>query len=191
MDIDRDRDDKQNSEAEPGGPERTLAWLKRLQGAMGDVRIHDTAQAGALARRLGARAFTVGRDIYVRPELVKPMSGQGAALLAHELSHVAEQSGRKRTGAPLSTPLAQRSRQTSDKLPVQRQDESSAQTQAASTSGSEAAAQQTESAILKASTRQDTGEEELSVDHEEVADRVYKLMMRDIILDGERRAGGW
>ena len=75
-------------------------WLERETWRyLGDVRIHDSHQAGELARRLGARAFTVGRDIYVRPELVRPMTRRSASLLAHELYHVAEQTGTA-SGAP-------------------------------------------------------------------------------------------
>ena len=71
-----------------------VSWVERVtRRSLGDVRIHDSEQAGRLARRLGARAFTAGRDVYVRPELVAPLTPEGAALLAHELYHVAEQSG--------------------------------------------------------------------------------------------------
>src|SRR5438309_1233498 len=84
----------QNDDAISPGIDEITAWLERVtRRSLGDVRIHDSEQAGELVRRLGARAFTAGRDIYVRPELLRPLTRENAALLAHELYHVAEQSG--------------------------------------------------------------------------------------------------
>src|SRR5947209_1030937 len=78
------------------------AWVQRLIGrALGDVRLHDSTQAGDLAARLGARGEAAGRHVYVRPELLRPRTPHAAALLAHELTHAAEQ-----TGAPALPPLA-------------------------------------------------------------------------------------
>ena len=81
-------------------------WIERLIGrSLGDVRIHDSSQAGTLAGRLGARAFAVGRDVYVRPELLRPLTPRSVALLAHELTHAAEQSGAAPVTAPNSAGL--------------------------------------------------------------------------------------
>src|SRR5262245_54457899 len=86
-----------------------VSWVERItRRSLADVRIHRSEQAGRLARRLGARAFTAGRDVYVRPELVEPVTPEGAALLAHELYHVAEQSGEgvaEQTVLPLLRPV--------------------------------------------------------------------------------------
>src|SRR3954453_13506692 len=84
--------DEQNTPA--GGTPAMTAWVERLLGrSLGDVRVHDSSQAGELAQRLGARAFTAGRHVYVRPELLRPPARSGAALLAHELTHAVEQAG--------------------------------------------------------------------------------------------------
>src|SRR5437588_11448681 len=72
--------------------------------SLGDIRIHDSEQAGELVRRLGARAFTIGRHVFVRPELAKPGTPKGEALLAHEAYHVAEQTGAISSGS-LRMPL--------------------------------------------------------------------------------------
>jgi hypothetical protein len=56
------------------------------------VRVHDGEAAAILARRVGAEAFTVGRDIFFgsgRHDFTLP---GGLHLLAHELTHVAQQS---------------------------------------------------------------------------------------------------
>jgi hypothetical protein len=59
------------------------------------VQVHTGAEAHALNKQLSARAFTTGRDIFFRQGEYNPGSGSGRELLAHELSHVAQQgSGR-------------------------------------------------------------------------------------------------
>ncbi len=63
----------------------------------GDVRVHTDAGAGALSDRLGARAFTVGRDITFSPGEYRPGSLEGNALIAHELAHVGQQGERGTT----------------------------------------------------------------------------------------------
>ena len=52
------------------------------------VRVHDDAEAGALARSLQATAFTHGTDVYFAPGAYRPGSEAGQRLIAHELSHV-------------------------------------------------------------------------------------------------------
>ncbi len=58
---------------------------------LSDVRVHTGAPAQTMAADLGARAFTVGRDIVVAGG--EPSTGtlHGDALLAHELAHAAQQ----------------------------------------------------------------------------------------------------
>ncbi len=58
---------------------------------LGDVRIHTGEAAQQVAESAGARAFTLNdRDIYFAREQFAPSSAEGKALLAHELTHVAE-----------------------------------------------------------------------------------------------------
>lgn len=52
------------------------------------ARIHTDATANDTADALGARAFTVGRDIGFAEGAYQPESRAGRALLAHELAHV-------------------------------------------------------------------------------------------------------
>jgi hypothetical protein len=56
------------------------------------VRVHANAHADGLNRSLQARAFTVGQDIYFRQGEYSPGSSTGRELLAHELTHVVQQS---------------------------------------------------------------------------------------------------
>src|SRR5687768_13174499 len=107
-------------EIEGGQPDArggALPWLERLaRRSLGDVRIHDSRQAGELARRLGARAFTVGRDVYMHPELASPRTPESEALLAHEMYHVAEQSGLSTGEMPLLRPSAPNVAHTNGKV---------------------------------------------------------------------------
>jgi hypothetical protein len=49
-----------------------------------------------VASALSARAFTIGTEVYVDRRLAPPGSVAGRSLLAHELTHVAQQDGRGR-----------------------------------------------------------------------------------------------
>lgn len=55
------------------------------------VRIHADAQAASMARGLGAKAFTLGRDIVFSEGEYVPGSYSGRRLLAHELTHTIQQ----------------------------------------------------------------------------------------------------
>lgn len=58
-----------------------------------DVRIHTGPAAESAADAFGARAFTMGtRDVYFGRSQYDPVSPEGKALLAHELTHVYEDS---------------------------------------------------------------------------------------------------
>ncbi len=54
------------------------------------VRVHEGAEASALNDAMGARAFTLGRDIFVR-EPIDPRRPPDQHLLAHELAHTVQQ----------------------------------------------------------------------------------------------------
>jgi hypothetical protein len=56
------------------------------------VRIHADATAAAAARSVGARAFTVGSHIAFAAGQYDPATRTGRRLLAHEITHVAQQS---------------------------------------------------------------------------------------------------
>jgi hypothetical protein len=58
---------------------------------LGDVRVHTSPESDALNRDLGAKAFTTGKDIFFRDGEYDPGSSAGKELLAHELTHVAQQ----------------------------------------------------------------------------------------------------
>jgi hypothetical protein len=57
------------------------------------VRVHSGAVAEQSARDVNARAYTVGHDVVFGAGLFAPGTHEGRRLLAHELTHVVQQSG--------------------------------------------------------------------------------------------------
>jgi Domain of unknown function (DUF4157) len=64
-----------------------------------DVRVHTDSEAGASAHALGARAYTVGHHIVLGVNRYAPGTQEGKRLLAHELTHVVQQSQPHATGS--------------------------------------------------------------------------------------------
>ncbi|HEX8394476.1 MAG TPA: DUF4157 domain-containing protein [Longimicrobium sp.] len=81
-----------------GAPGRSLdaptrAFLEpRFGRDFRDVRIHTDARAEASAEAVGARAYTVGAHVVFAPGQYAPGTDHGRRLLAHELTHVVQQS---------------------------------------------------------------------------------------------------
>jgi hypothetical protein len=73
-------------------PEREF-FEPRFGVDLGGVRMHTSAEAGRLSLALGAEAFTLGPHIYFSSGSYNPETSAGRRLLAHELTHVAQQSG--------------------------------------------------------------------------------------------------
>jgi hypothetical protein len=59
----------------------------------GRVRIHADGRAARSAEAIGALAYTVGNDVVFASGAYAPASTAGQRLLAHELTHVVQQSG--------------------------------------------------------------------------------------------------
>jgi hypothetical protein len=55
------------------------------------IRIHTGRAANALAREVGADAFTCGADIFFASDTYRPHTKMGLWLLAHEVAHVIQQ----------------------------------------------------------------------------------------------------
>jgi hypothetical protein len=82
-------------------PAKTLAEMNRSFGMdFGKVRIHHDDAAARLCCELNAQAFTHGLDIYFNEGKYNPESAEGKMLLAHELTHVAQQSGHSGSQKP-------------------------------------------------------------------------------------------
>ena len=61
------------------------------------VRIHADTRSAESADAVSARAYTVGKDVVFGHGIFQPHSPAGLPLLAHELTHVAQQSGASRS----------------------------------------------------------------------------------------------
>jgi hypothetical protein len=73
---------------------------------LADVRIHADAHAAQSAREVNARAYTVGNHIVFDSAAYSPESAAGQRLLAHELTHVMQQSGELRRQTASTTTAA-------------------------------------------------------------------------------------
>ena len=57
--------------------------------------IHYGAQSDVITRSMQALAIAIGKDIYIRSGHYKPETEEGRALLAHEMTHVAQYSEKR------------------------------------------------------------------------------------------------
>jgi hypothetical protein len=73
----------------------------RLGHDFSQVRVHTDSEAAESARAVNALAYTVGRDVVFGAGQYAPQTSRGRHVLAHELTHVIQQ-----TGVPGSLPAA-------------------------------------------------------------------------------------
>jgi Domain of unknown function (DUF4157)/Lysine-specific metallo-endopeptidase len=87
------------SAGEPLDPSTRAFFEPRFGHDFSRVRIHSDARAAASARSISAAAYTVGKDVVFGAARFAPHTTAGRKLLAHELTHVVQQS-RVTPGAP-------------------------------------------------------------------------------------------
>lgn len=84
-----------HSEVDPGHPldSTTLAGMKsRFNYDFGSVRVHDGPEAAVSAKAMNALAYTVGNNIFFGEGVYSPGTLGGQRVIAHELTHVVQQS---------------------------------------------------------------------------------------------------
>jgi Domain of unknown function (DUF4157)/Bacterial toxin 4 len=70
------------------------AEMSRQIGAdLAHVRIHSGPEASTSAAALGANAYTVGTHVVFGKDTYRPLTREGRRLIAHEMTHVVQQSG--------------------------------------------------------------------------------------------------
>jgi hypothetical protein len=75
-------------------PESVRAYFEpRFGRDFSQVRVHTDARAADSARAVNARAFTTGQDVVFGAGMYDPGTTTGKRLLAHELTHVVQQTG--------------------------------------------------------------------------------------------------
>jgi len=97
----------QRSAGEPLPAGARRFFEARFGRDFGGVRVHTNGEAAASARRLGARAYTVGEDLVFETGEFAPETPAGRRLLAHELTHVVQQR-QGADGVPRDTRFLQR-----------------------------------------------------------------------------------
>jgi hypothetical protein len=80
----------------------------RFGVAFAHVRVHNDERAAAMCANLGAKAFTYGHNIYFGNGWYSPGTKDGKKLLAHELTHVQQQSRDASQVSQLENPVIQR-----------------------------------------------------------------------------------
>jgi hypothetical protein len=86
-------DEALRSPAQALDPQASSFFGPRFGHDFAGVRVHADARAAESARALNARAYTVGRDVVFARGEYQPSTPSGRRLLAHELTHVVQQSG--------------------------------------------------------------------------------------------------
>jgi hypothetical protein len=75
--------------------EKTVRQMEQAFGTdFSGVNIHTDKQSASLNKEMHSIAFTNGKDIYFAEGHYNPDSSSGKALLAHELTHVIQQTGK-------------------------------------------------------------------------------------------------
>jgi hypothetical protein len=163
---------------------------------LGAVRVHHGKQVEEVSKSLDARAFAFGSEIFMPHKSHEAPTAEGEGLLAHELTHVVQQTQPRR--------LPQESREPSSKpSPSETKPALSASrsqpdmvllaTQGITPGGnhqqSEVQAQTNEQLAIESP---DNATLTQKIDTKEVTDRVYRLIRNDLLLERERavRIGG-
>jgi hypothetical protein len=93
--LDDDTETRINRERGSGQPLDSAVQAKMSDATGQDfssVKVHTGSESHALNQQLSAKAFTTGNDIFFREGAYDPNSGSGQELIAHELTHVVQQS---------------------------------------------------------------------------------------------------
>lgn len=77
----------------PMAPQTRQQMEPRIGQPLNSVRIHHGAGPARAAKSVGARAFTVGNDVFFGAGQYQPHTPTGQRLLAHELVHTQQQKG--------------------------------------------------------------------------------------------------
>lgn len=74
-------------------PETVRSFFEpRFHHDFSNVRVHTNTQAAEMAESLNAKAFAIGNNIVFGSDQYRPSENEGQKLLAHELTHVVQQS---------------------------------------------------------------------------------------------------
>ncbi len=196
--------------------ETTRSQMESIVGHdLREVRVHDSSQAGELASRLSADAFTVGANMFAAPGRLTTGTSDGVGLLGHEATHVVQQTRPQELAVdeprrPLVPAATGRGRKAPGVLneggngkaassegvgrslaggSVQRQGRSM-MGEGGDEGVEEVEAQAFEQVARDTVLRAEEDEEDevgSEVDVEKLADSLFRLMRRELLLERERR----
>jgi outer membrane protein OmpA-like peptidoglycan-associated protein len=87
-------------------PESVRTFFEpRFNSDFSGVRAHTHARAAETAKAINARAFTAGKDVAFGSGQYSPDTSEGKKLLAHELTHVVQQTGSVQSQQNIRTSL--------------------------------------------------------------------------------------
>jgi hypothetical protein len=165
---------------------------------LGHVRLFTDNKAANMVRNLDAEAFTVGSGVFIPEENLNTVTGEGRSLLAHELTHVIQQTKPDKvplgidetTGSPTSSGFMINSESVIPEL-VHHPVPQFAGGNVAASDGSDYQQREVAAESVERSVREDddpnrrrTGER--AIDPEEIAERVYQLMQQELWLENDR-----
>jgi hypothetical protein len=164
-----------------------------------DVRIHQTKQAGELARELQAEALTIGADIFAAEGKLNAPTRENRGLLAHELTHVIQQTHplpiprgsdnlrMESLWAPGGKGLSEIAGNAGLPHPaLQLAPIGPFQSGGSSVAGEMEAAAQTAEQAVRREEEDLTSDQTPAVDAEEIAEIVYRLMQQELLLERDR-----
>jgi len=167
--------------------------LERLLGRdLSSVRTFAGERAQDMGTLLAAEAFTVGSSVF----LTRPADSENLPLLAHELTHVVQQQHPSLIPAAVPSALGIDAQVgVVPHLPVTALDATAVEqaparpqlspdVPAETDEGAEAQAQANEAAVARPAAPQGS----TPVDAAEIADRVYRLMRDDLLIERERHS---
>ncbi len=155
-----------------------------------EVRIHRGHRAEEASQRLGARAFTFRGHIFAPHQNLDASTGEGLGLLAHELTHAIQQTRPHRlpqiqmaTEDTISAPAAPPGSHPGPEMVLLAPARGAPLT--ANAQLREAQAQANEQIVAEGLADKKTSSPP-QINPEEVANKVYRLMQYDLVLERER-----
>lgn len=90
--------ESQLSQLQGGGRQMPNGLRNMMESGFGldfsQVRLHTDSEAASMSSSIHAKAFTLGNDIYFNRGQFSPETSEGQRLVAHELTHVVQGSGK-------------------------------------------------------------------------------------------------
>ena len=186
--------------AKPGEPldVTTKARMEAFFGYdLGTVRVHHGHKVEEVSHSLDARAFAFGNDIFMPRKSQEASTIEEQGLLAHELTHAIQQAHPQKLAQVNHEPKGVSPLPT-ETSPAQSASRSQPEMVLLATQGTTAGGNHQQSEVQAQTNEQlatesfDNTTQTHRIDTKDVADKVYRLIQNDLLLERERaiRIGG-